>query len=363
MTDDGLIERARALLILQSSGPWTVGPYYSRDGQNQGQIVHDVLGASEVIVARSVLEPDAAFIAAAPALVRDLLTYVETLREQRDRAMRVGAASIEHLDKELKEANQDGLNTACEAERLRAELAEERQRVEQMKHEVFEANEDNFKCGQIAAEVGCLVANKPSDAVQTLADRYTEAIEERDNKLFKRLKELEKEKGHWEKHAKMMARAADTEKTESKHLADFVPSLKKKLHEARADRDRWHAEYERCCDKETEADMRALKFSMELEEACKERDVLRELLAVLNSDGGQHAELVGYEEATKNALAKYHAMVAELDQLRYRLDSNIDTKKFIPWPHDVDKRYNGSSSPCDMWTGPCSCGAWHTEGK
>lgn len=25
------------------------------------------------------------------------------------------------------------------------------------------------------------------------------------------------------------------------------------------------------------------------------------------------------------------------------------------------KRYNGSNEPCDMWVGPCSCGAWHTQ--
>lgn len=35
----------------------------------------------------------------------------------------------------------------------------------------------------------------------------------------------------------------------------------------------------------------------------------------------------------------------------------------VPWPADQPYRYNGSGEPCDMWTGPCSCGATHTEGK
>jgi hypothetical protein len=33
-----------------------------------------------------------------------------------------------------------------------------------------------------------------------------------------------------------------------------------------------------------------------------------------------------------------------------------------PWPEDQPLRYNGCSDPCDAWTGPCICGAWHKEG-
>jgi hypothetical protein len=58
---------------------------------------------------------------------------------------------------------------------LIARIRELEATVETMKAEVWEANEDNFKCGQIAAEQGCLVANAPSDAVRTLANRYVEA--------------------------------------------------------------------------------------------------------------------------------------------------------------------------------------------
>lgn len=36
---------------------------------------------------------------------------------------------------------------------------------------------------------------------------------------------------------------------------------------------------------------------------------------------------------------------------------------FVAWPKDQPPRYNACTEPCDMWTGPCACGAWHTEGK
>lgn len=40
----------------------------------------------------------------------------------------------------------------------------------------------------------------------------------------------------------------------------------------------------------------------------------------------------------------------------------VFTKGFEPWG-DRPPRHNGSNDPCDMWTGPCACGATHTEGK
>ena len=30
-----------------------------------------------------------------------------------------------------------------------------------------------------------------------------------------------------------------------------------------------------------------------------------------------------------------------------------------PWPANEPPQYNGRGEPCDMWRGPCSCGAWH----
>lgn len=36
-----------------------------------------------------------------------------------------------------------------------------------------------------------------------------------------------------------------------------------------------------------------------------------------------------------------------------------EKKSFAPYPKDRPPRYNASSEPCDMWIGPCCCGAWH----
>ncbi len=35
---------------------------------------------------------------------------------------------------------------------------------------------------------------------------------------------------------------------------------------------------------------------------------------------------------------------------------------FVAWPEDQPKRYNACTDPCDMWTGPCACGATHKDG-
>jgi len=35
----------------------------------------------------------------------------------------------------------------------------------------------------------------------------------------------------------------------------------------------------------------------------------------------------------------------------------------ISWPVNEPARYNACTDPCDMWTGPCACGAWHYNGK
>lgn len=36
---------------------------------------------------------------------------------------------------------------------------------------------------------------------------------------------------------------------------------------------------------------------------------------------------------------------------------------FVPWPENAARRYNACAEPCDMFTGPCCCGAWHEEGR
>jgi hypothetical protein len=37
----------------------------------------------------------------------------------------------------------------------------------------------------------------------------------------------------------------------------------------------------------------------------------------------------------------------------------MDNPQIIPWPEGLPPAYNGSTEPCDMLVGPCSCGAWH----
>lgn len=47
---------------------------------------------------------------------------------------------------------------------------------------------------------------------------------------------------------------------------------------------------------------------------------------------------------------------------RRRLHGELKKMGFAPWGSRAP-RYNGRSEPCDMWTGPCSCGATHIEGE
>lgn len=49
--------------------------------------------------------------------------------------------------------------------------------------------------------------------------------------------------------------------------------------------------------------------------------------------------------------------------LRRAIAALMHTRTAIrPWPVNQPRKYNGRSEPCDMWTGPCSCGATHVEG-
>lgn len=58
-------------------------------------------------------------------------------------------------------------------------------------------------------------------------------------------------------------------------------------------------------------------------------------------------------------------------ELRSHVESVVDAKLdriaharargFVGWPADQPPQYNGSGTPCDMWIGPCSCGATHLE--
>lgn len=62
-------------------------------------------------------------------------------------------------------------------------------------------------------------------------------------------------------------------------------------------------------------------------------------------------------------------MVYELSEEDYQIlkrrvaDYKPGKSGFIPWPSGGPYRWNACTLPCDMWTGPCCCGATHEEGK
>lgn len=52
------------------------------------------------------------------------------------------------------------------------------------------------------------------------------------------------------------------------------------------------------------------------------------------------------------------------DKYRDNYEATFGKKKegpgsLVPYPADRLSRYNACSEPCDMWIGPCVCGAWH----
>lgn len=64
---------------------------------------------------------------------------------------------------------------------------------------------------------------------------------------------------------------------------------------------------------------------------------------------------------TRNLTASQYAAVAELvakDHPTTVFSSGV----CIGWPEDAPAMFNGSREPCDAWSGPCSCGAWHVAG-
>ncbi len=104
----------------------------------------------------------------------------ETLRLAREEAVTTCLFSTE-ADAKAWAASRTLVPQLCdEVERLTAERDEARAAAEQMKIEVFEASEENFACAEIAVEYGCLVANAPHDAVRSLANKYEDAVHDRD---------------------------------------------------------------------------------------------------------------------------------------------------------------------------------------
>lgn len=40
----------------------------------------------------------------------------------------------------------------------------------------------------------------------------------------------------------------------------------------------------------------------------------------------------------------------------------VEADKIVPWPEGAPKKYNANRDACDVWNGPCLCGAWHFDG-
>jgi len=74
--------------------------------------------------------------------------------------------------------------------------------------------------------------------------------------------------------------------------------------------------------------------------------------------------------ASRQPPTNVHALIASMVVARVTTDESGETKMepatvigFARWPANEPPRYNGKAEPCDMWSGPCSCGAWHREGR
>lgn len=50
---------------------------------------------------------------------------------------------------------------------------------------------------------------------------------------------------------------------------------------------------------------------------------------------------------------------AVFDVNRRLLEGGVIAGQFIPWPAYAPVQHNACTDACDMWEGPCACGAWH----
>lgn len=85
-------------------------------------------------------------------------------------------------------------------------------------------------------------------------------------------------------------------------------------------------------------------------------------------------ELISMVEGHRAMVERLETWASQLDdrwaQAEFRggqpfaneLRRRISGSGFVAWPRLIPPRYNGSGEPCDMWTGPCCCGATHKEG-
>ena len=66
-------------------------------------------------------------------------------------------------------------------------------------------------------------------------------------------------------------------------------------------------------------------------------------------------------------MAVLHLTEEERQAIAYVLDivgpRPHPTSGMVAWPIWAKVQYNACTEPCDMWTGPCACGACHKDGK
>jgi len=55
-------------------------------------------------------------------------------------------------------------------------------------------------------------------------------------------------------------------------------------------------------------------------------------------------------------------LTAEEYRTASRMAGDHHPRAVIGWPLDAPAMFNANNEPCDMWNGPCCCGAVHEEG-
>ncbi len=110
-------------------------------------------------------------------------------------------------------------------------------------------------------------------------------------------------------------------------------------------------------------------FGQMMERHTARRDEERALEKLERNEREQAKARARFEE-----LDRAHSILIR-DRIQEQLDEQARLNRVIgaakepaeyalkPWPADEPVQYNASGEPCDMWNGPCSCGAWHKNGK
>lgn len=93
----------------------------------------------------------------------------------------------------------------------------------------------------------------------------------------------------------------------------------------------------------------------------------------IDADGLRAAARNSFVKRTTDTIMKNNPDLSDLVDTPKSFDLAVQASEakakeanasgFVAWPSDQPKQYNGSGEPCDMWEGPCLCGAWHRDGR